>query len=267
MGYAYVTCSGGDAMTSVDYLTPATHEKGSNMHLSGYRNTVLKNVSPIVVERLQLKRINLPRLHEMERPLEEIRHLIFLEDGIASMTTLFANGDEVEVALAGYESVLGASSLLGTSRSLNRVYMQIGGWGYTTTRAIASEEFARHGEFERLVLRYTQAQFIQTAQTAACNASHTVKQRLARWLLLCSDRMESDVLELSQEFTAEMLGNRRTSVSVESGKLQEAGLISYTRSKIKVLDRPALERIACECYGVVRKHLTTYESSDEGFGS
>ncbi|WP_419806128.1 Crp/Fnr family transcriptional regulator [Terriglobus sp.] len=193
--------------------------------------------------------------------------MIFVEDGVASMTTLFQDGEEVEVALAGYESVLGASSMLGTSRSLNRVFMQIKGWGYTTSKAVASEEFRKHGEFERLVLRYTQAQFIQTAQTAACNASHTVRQRLARWLLLCSDRMESDVLELSQEFVGEMLGVRRTSVNSEIGKFQEAGLIGTTRNRIKVLDRPGLEHIACECYGVVRQHLNSYESSDEGFGA
>lgn len=237
------------------------------MQLPDFRNTILKNLSPPVVERLQVKRIDLPRLHEMERPGAEIKNVIFLEDGVASMTTLFEDGDEVEVALAGYESVLGASSLLGTSRSLNRVYMQIKGWGYTTTRAIASEEFNKHADFERLVLRYTQAQFIQTAQTAACNASHTVRQRLARWLLLCSDRMQTDVLELSQEFTAQMLGNRRTSVNTESAKMQENGLISYTRSKVKILDRPELERIACECYSVVRHHLDNYESSDAGFGA
>ena len=186
---------------------------------------------------------------------------------MASMTTTFTDGSQVEIGVAGYESVLGASALLGTHRSLNRVYMQIGGWGYQSKMALGAEEFARHGDFHRLVLRYTQALFIQSSQTAGCNARHNVQQRLARWLLLCDERLGGKPLLLSQEFIAEMLGNQRTSVSLEAGKLQKLGLIHYTRGKVEILDREGLERKACECFRVVRDHLVNYADSASGLGS
>ena len=169
--------------------------------------------------------------------------------------------------MAGYESVLGASAFLGTRRSLNRVYMQIEGWGYASQTPVAFQEFQRHGEFQRLVLRYTQAQFIQSAQTAGCNARHSLQQRLARWLLLCDDRLGERPLLLAQDFIAEMLGNQRASVSAEAGKLQKDGLISYSRGRIAIVDRPGLERKACECYEVVREHLQHYAGSAAGLGT
>jgi CRP-like cAMP-binding protein len=231
-----------------------------------YRNTILRHLSQEVIDRLELTRVNLPVDREIEYPGNEIKSLIFIEKGIGSMTTTFKDGTQVEVALAGYESVLGASALLGTHHSLNRVYMQIGGYGYSTRKVIAAEEFQRNGDFHRLVLRYTQAQFVQCAQTAGCNARHSVQQRLARWLLLVHDRMEGDELPLSQEYIAHMLGVQRTSVTEQAGKLQKAGLIRYSRGKIQILDQEKLERKACECYKIVRDHLSNYVDSDLGFG-
>ncbi len=231
-----------------------------------YQNVILKNLSHEIVSKLELTKIKLPILREIEFPGNGINNLFFIESGVASMTTTFLDGSQVEIVLAGNESVLGASSLLGTRRSLNRVYMQIAGWGYASRVPIAQREFERHSEFHRLVLRYTQAQFIQSSQTAACNARHSMQQRLARWLLLCQDRVNGGPLILCQEFLAEMLGNRRTSVSVEAGKLQKLQLIEYARGKIIILNREGLERRACECYEVVRDHLANYASSDEGMG-
>ena len=232
---------------------------------SAYRNTLLRLLPAESVARLRLVRVELPVEHEIEYPGKQIRHLFFLERGIASMTNTFLDGSQVEVALCGPESILGASYLLGTRRSLNRVYMQIAGYGYSTTSSLAAEEFILHGDFHRLVLRYTQAQFIQSSQTAGCNARHTVEQRLARWLLLCHDRLEHGQINLAQEFIADMLGNRRTSVSVEAGKFQAAGLIQYSRGKILITDRLGLERKACECYATVRNDLEHY--ADENWES
>jgi CRP-like cAMP-binding protein len=109
-----------------------------------------------------------------------------------------------------------------------------------------------------LVLRYVQAQLVQTSQSAGCNSHHQVAQRLSRWLLLCADRSESNVLPLTQEYIADMLGTVRTSVSLAAEGLQREGLIQYSRGKVVVLDRPGLERRACECYRVVRDHLDNY---------
>jgi CRP-like cAMP-binding protein len=225
---------------------------------SPYRNTLLSLLSPESIARLELVRVELPIGRQIESPGDEIRHVFFLERGVACMTNTFQDGSQVEVALCGSESILAASYLLGTRRSLNHVYMQIAGYGYSSKSTIAAEEFRRHGEFLRLVLRYTQAQFIQSAQTAGCNARHSIEQRLARWLLLCHDRVERGPIPVAQELIAEMLGNQRSSVSGHTVKLRDAGLIKYTRGKIVITDRLGLERRACECYATVRNDLQHY---------
>lgn len=231
-----------------------------------YRNTVLSRLSPDSLERLQLQRVTLERRHVVETPGEEIRHLVFLEAGIGSMTNQFSDGSEVEVGMFGWEGVMGISALMGTRRSLNNVYMQLPGWGFCTTRESAQAEFRRGARFQQLILRYAQAQLIQTAQTAGCNARHHLDQRLSRWLLLCQDRAETDVLDLTQEFLATMLGVERPAVSVEAGKLQTRGLIEYSRGKVHILDRKGLEKTTCECYAVVSRHLNSYAVEEEGMG-
>lgn len=210
-----------------------------------------------------LERVDLPTGREIEFPGKRIGHLFFIEEGIASMTATFEDGFEVEIALAGPESVLGTSSMMGTRRSLNRVYMQIGGHGYSSTIARGLKEFNLRGRFHDLTLRYLQAQFIQSAQTAACNARHSVEQRMARWLLLCSDRMGAQVLHLSHEFMADMLGSTRSSVTIVAGQFQEQKLIQYSRGKIRLTDIPGLEKTSCECYHVVRDHLRSFIDIDD----
>jgi CRP-like cAMP-binding protein len=187
--------------------------------------------------------------------------LIFIEDGVASMTASFLDGSQVELGVLGYESMLCASALLGTRRSLNRVYMQIAGKGYSAPAVSAIREFCLHGDFQNLALRSNQAAFLQTAQTAGCNARHTVEQRLARWLLLCADRMESPTLHLPHEHIASMLGCNRSTVTVAAGDLQRAGLIKYSRSKMFILDRAGLELRACECYRTLDRPVTVRQQT------
>jgi CRP-like cAMP-binding protein len=224
-----------------------------------FQNSILKAMQPDVIRRLDLQPVDLPVNREIEFPGNCIEHLFFIEEGIASMTATFEDGFQVEVALAGSESVLGVSSLMGTRRSLNRVYMQIGGFGFSSNTPAATREFNRGEVFHDLTLRYIQAQFIQSAQTAGCNARHTVEQRLARWLLLCADRNKNRILPLSQEYIADMLGTARTTVTVIAGEFQRRNLIEYSRGKIRLIDRPGLEALSCECYRVVRSHLEDYE--------
>jgi hypothetical protein len=228
-----------------------------------FKNVILQRLDRDAIERLSLQHVKLPVRHEIERPGGRIANLFFIEEGIASMTASFQDGFQVEVAVAGFESVLGTSSMMGTRRSLNKVYMQIGGYGYMSPMTLGTKEFERGDKFHDLVLRYVQAQFIQSAQTAGCNARHKVEQRLARWLLLCADRTRNRVIPLSQEYLAVMLGVRRPSVSIVAGRLREKGLIEYRRGKIELVDMVGLESMACECYRVVRNHLHSFADLDE----
>jgi CRP-like cAMP-binding protein len=231
-----------------------------------YKNRLLAMLDAATLGRLELHPVDLPLGREIEYPGMHIDHLFFLEDGIASMTVTFQDGAQAEVALAGTESVLGASSMMGTKRSLNRVYMQIAGYGYASRTHLAILEFKRGEQFHDLTLRYLQAQFIQCAQTAGCNAHHSIEQRLARWLLLCSDRHGDRILPISQEDIGDILGVTRSSVAVVAHSFQQRNLIQYTRGKIHLLDLPGLEKLACECYRVVRDHLSNFAEYDDGFG-
>jgi CRP-like cAMP-binding protein len=231
---------------------------------SSFKNKILRSLDLEVIERLQLKRLDLPAAREIENPGEPVRNLIFIEEGIGSMTTTFQDGFQVEVGMFGVESVMGASALIGTRRSLNKVYMQMAGYGFSCPMSEAIREFAKAGRFQELVLRYVQAQLVQTSQSAGCNSHHQVPQRLSRWLLLCADRSESNVLKLTQEYIADMLGTVRTSVSLAAEGLQREGLIQYSRGKVTILDRSGLERRACECYRVVKDHLDNYLEVQQG---
>ncbi len=256
-------------------MSSSKHTPGASMKLGAiggplpygaYKNEVLRRMSPEVISRLQLRPVDLPLNREIEFPGNRIDHLFFLESGIASMTATFLDGFQVEIGLAGLESVLGASSMMGTRRSLNRVYMQVAGRGFSSPTEVATVEFKRGEAFHDFTLRYVQAQFLQSAQTAACNARHSLEQRFARWLLLCSDRMADRNLPLAHEFMADMLGVTRSSVTLAAGDFQRRGLIQYTRGSLQLIDLPGLEAVSCECYRVVRDHLSNYAEIDSGFG-
>ena len=230
------------------------------MNAAPFKNRILRSLDPETISRLQLKPITLQSGREIENPGEPIQHLIFIEDGIGSMTNTFKDGFQVEVGMFGVESVMGASALIGTRRSLNKVYMQMSGYGLSCRMPLATLEFARLGRFHDLVLRSVQALLIQACQSAGCNAHHNLAQRLSRWLLLCSDRSESLTLSLTHEYLADMLGSNRSTVSIAAEHLQNDGLIRYSRGKVIILDRHGLERRSCECYRVVKNHLDNFAS-------
>ncbi len=230
-----------------------------------FNNTLLQHLSSPTIERLQLRRVPLALRQDLEVPGQQIKHVFFVEQGIGSMTTIFRDGFEVEVSMFGYESAIGISALMGTKHSLNRVFMQLGGYGFASPLHAATKEFARHEEFHRLALRYVQAQLTQATQSAACNAHHNHEQRFARWILICSDRAKQDVMALSQEFLADMLGSARPTVTTTARTLKEKGLITYSRGTLHILDRDGLEKQACECYQVVKKHLQNFADFDTGF--
>jgi len=229
-----------------------------------YENRLLRAFDADLIARLRLHPVSFKVGQEIEFPGKPIRHLFFVEEGMASMTTTFMDGSQVEVGMFGYESVIGVSALMGTKQSLNRVYTQIAGSGYRCTTADALAEFTRGGVFQRLALRYVQAQLVQAMQSAGCNAKHNFEQRLARWLLICADRAHSDAFKMSQEFLADMLGSARPTVSVAAGQLKHEGLIEYSRGEMKIVDRKGLETRSCECYEIIKHHLDAFEEFDTG---
>ncbi len=229
-----------------------------------FKNTLLRAFDEALIERLGLKPVDFVVDQEIERVGGPIRFLTFVEEGMASMTTTFEDGSQVEVGMFGYESVIGISALMGTKQSLNRVYTQIAGRGYRCAIQSGHEEFSRCGVFQRLSLRYVQAQLLQAMQSAACNAVHDLEQRLSRWLLICADRANTDQFKMSQEYLSHMLGVTRPTVSVAAGHLKHEGLLRYTRGVISIVDRRGLERRSCECYQVIKNHLDDYAAFDTG---
>jgi len=229
---------------------------------STYKNTLLSSFDAGVIKRLRLHPVRFKVGQQIEDTGKPIQNLYFLEEGMASMTTTFANGMQVEVGMFGFESVIGVSALMGTKLSLNRVYTQVEGWGYRSKLEDAMSEFARGEIFERLALRYVQAQLVQATQSAGCNAIHHFDQRLARWLLITADRASTDVFMMSQEFLSHMLGVTRSTVTLTAGRLKKKNLIAYTRGEIRILDRKRLEKTACECYRVTKNHLDSFLSFD-----
>lgn len=188
-------------------------------------------------------------VYESGRSLD---YLYFPTSCIVSLVYTMENGVTAEMGLVGNEGAVGIALFMGGDTMPNRAVVQMAGNAVRMKAGLLHEEFKRSGTFQFKLLRYTQALITQIAQTAVCNRLHSVEQRLCRWLLLCHDRAGANELQMTQEFISQMLGGRRQSVTVSAGRLQDAGLIDYSRGHIKVLDRKGLEAAACECYQVVK---------------
>lgn len=234
------------------------------MHSNRFKNSLLRALSAEVIQRLALEPVQFELMYEIEYPGSPINRLFFVEEGMASMTTTFGDGAQVEVGMFGYESVIGVSALMGTKKSLNRVYTQIAGHGYFCRVEAARKEFGLCGEFHKLALRYVQAQLVLAMQSAGCNARHNLEQRLARWLLICADRVHTNAFKISHEFLADTLGSGRPMVTTTAGILKEKGMIEYSRGQIQILDVPGLAMTACECYELIKHHLDSYTEFDTG---
>ncbi len=205
-------------------------------------------------ERLQpyLTLVSLPlgtALYESGVPLN---HGYFPVDSIVSLLYVMADGASAEIAVVGNDGVVGVSLFMGGETTPSRAVVQSAGHAYRLEAGQLKAEFARGGSMQQLLLRYTQALLTQMAQTAVCNRRHSLDQQLCRWLLLSLDRLSSNELVMTQELIANMLGVRREGVVEAAGRLQEAGLVQYSRGRIVVLDRARLEARTCECYAVVR---------------
>jgi CRP-like cAMP-binding protein len=188
-------------------------------------------------------------------PGQTLDHAYFPLSGMVSVVALFAEGLGVEVATIGNEGMIGLPLFLGADSSPFHLMWQLQG----ETLRIRADDFLpairRGTRLESVLTTYSQAYFVHTAQNAACNGLHPVSQRAARWLLSTQDRAESEQFFLTHEFLAFMLGVTRQTVSIAVGELQEAGLISYHRGHMTILDRPGLEAASCECYRIVRREF------------
>jgi len=182
----------------------------------------------------------------------ELDYVYFPTTAIVSLLYTMENGTSAEMGLTGNDGVVGIALFMGGGTMPNRAVVQSAGEAIRLRANVLQDKFSLGGEFQRLLLRYTQALITQISQTAVCNRLHSVEQQLCRWLLLSHDRVKADELIMTQELIADMLGVRREGVTVAAGRLQDAGAISYTRGHIKILDRPRLEQVVCECYRVVK---------------
>lgn len=183
---------------------------------------------------------------------ERMEHVYFPADSIVSLLYTMLDGATAEVGLVGREGVVGIALFMGGDTMPNRAVVQGAGTVVRVKAKALQDEFRRGGAFQLLLLKYTQALITQIAQTAVCNRLHPVEKRLCRWLLMTQDRAQSDTLQMTHEFIANMLGIQREAVSVAAHRLQGQGIISYVRGRIKILDRAHLEGCTCECYRVVR---------------
>jgi CRP-like cAMP-binding protein len=187
---------------------------------------------------------------------EPLRHVYFPETAVFSIISRMADGAAVEVGTVGNEGMVGVGVFLGADASVNETVAQIPGAAGRIESARFVDGAATRPELRRLLNRYTEAYLTQVAQTAACNRLHGIEARCARWLLMTHDRVgEAERFPLTQEYLAIMLGVRRGGVSLAAGMLRDAGLIRYSRGAIRVVDRSGLEKMACECYGIVRRHF------------
>jgi CRP-like cAMP-binding protein len=182
----------------------------------------------------------------------QLQHVYFPTTSILSLLYVMEDGASAEIAIVGNEGILGISLFMGGETTPSRAVVQSAGHAFRLKADLLKTEFGRFGPTMHLLLRYTQALITQMAQTAVCNRHHSVDQQLCRWLLLSLDRLQTSELSMTQELIANMLGVRREGVTEAAGKLQDAGLISYKRGRITVLDRPGLEVRSCECYQVVK---------------
>lgn len=217
-------------------------------------NLLLSTLSPAYRTSLlsRLKPVTLVARSVLYEPDEMPKYAHFLTSGIASIVSFMSNGASAEVGIWGREGLVESFHLLGTARIPTRCFIQISATALRMPFKDLQREFSENDEMRALVLQGVQSHGFILGQLAACNRLHEAEERLARWLLMVRDRMQSDTFFLTQEFLATMLGSRRTTVTAAAGTLQRKGLIKYSRGRIHIVDPERLTLAACECYPTVR---------------
>ena len=221
------------------------------------RNHLLRALPPAEYARIEgrLEPTNMPLGQVLYESGNQLEHVYFPTNCIVSLLYVMEDGHSAEIAVVGNEGVVGVALFMGGETTPSRGIVQSSGLAYRLPGRLVKEEFFQGGAMQHLLLLYTQALLTQMAQTAVCNRHHSIEQQLCRWLLLSLDRLAANELVMTQELIANMLGVRREGVTESAGKLQKLGLIHYSRGHITVLDRPGLEKQACECYRVVKREF------------
>jgi len=191
-------------------------------------------------------------------PGDTISHVYFPNDSIISLLSAVAERSTLEVGMVGNEGMAGLSVFMGVNVSRTRALVQGAGSAMRMTSAAVRQEAKQMGSLHRLLHRYTHSLLTQISQSSACNRFHTVEARLARWLLMTSDRLGADEFRLTQDFMSNMLGVRREGVNKAAGVLQTRKLIRYSRGKLKILNRAGLERVSCVCYAIIKAESDAY---------
>jgi CRP-like cAMP-binding protein len=202
--------------------------------------------------RPHLEPSDLPQHTILQEPGDKIDFAYFLNDGMASLVALSHDGRSVEVGIIGKEGMVGMSLTAGLHREIFRTIMQMSGTGMRMRSEVFQDILLSAPSLRSKLGHFGLMHGMQVAQLAACNRLHGIDQRLARWLLMCQDRFDSQLLSLTHDFLAQMLGTGRPSVSLAAGMLENAGLIENSRGTVKILNRKSLEAVACECYGVIQ---------------
>lgn len=190
-------------------------------------------------------------------PHQKVESLYFPIRGIVSLISVMQDGSTTEIGLIGKEGIVGGWQFLGEGGLNSRTVVQGEGMAMRIDAQVLQTKFAQNSLLQKLMLRYGLQLFNQVSQCAACNNHHTVKQRTARWLLMLDDRCDQETLSMTQQLLSRMLGVRRTGVTEVAKEIQRQGIIDYHRGKIQILDRNALETVACECYQVLKNWSTT----------
>ncbi|MCC5654161.1 Crp/Fnr family transcriptional regulator [Nostoc sp. XA013] len=221
-------------------------------------NQILATMTTAQYQRLapHLEQVELEVGQVLYKANEPITHIYFPHQSIVSLVCIQKNGSTVEAGIVGNDGMVGVSVILGSNTTNTTAFVQIRGSSVMIKTQLLLAELNRSGELQDLLLNYTHQLLIQVTQTLACNSLHTIERRLARWLLIIADRVQSDTFFLTQEYIAKMLACRRTGVTEAANRLSRAGMISYKRGTINILNRSGLEDTSCECYSMIKDEYT-----------
>lgn len=204
--------------------------------------------------RPHLQFVNFPHHLSLHQPHRTVQFAHFPNEGLISLVVELKDGKSVEAGLLGNEGASGMPAVLGLSRSPLREIIQIAGNGFRVRVDTLREVLQSTPGLQAVLNRYAAGLAMQVAQTAACNRLHRIEERLARWLLIAQDRLDSGIVPITHDFLATMLGTDRPSVSLAAGMLQKKQMVACTRGSVKILNRKKLEQFACECYAIIRQY-------------
>jgi CRP-like cAMP-binding protein len=210
-----------------------------------------------VTPKLELLRLGVR--HVLHEPGDTLKSAYFCNSGLISVLSVFSDGKSVEVGLVGKEGFIGLPLIAGFRTATTRSVVQIDSTVYRIDGEALAAVLRQCPTLERRLQQFAQITTMLVTQIAACNRLHEVEQRLARWLLMSADRIASNSVPLTQELLAQMLGTRRSSVTVAAGVLQKAGTIAYTRGDVRIVDRRALEEASCECYAIMQRQIKAWK--------